>query len=169
MTSINGEIIRKADDYSKEGTLKAKQKKYIEANNDFSKAIELLSNAYHESMKNWNGIVSDEMISVELTLAEYYYNRGKVKIELEDYVGAYKNFELVIACRESFSNFSKVKSFDHYFADAYLEKGLLLILVISKSTNDKRWHDEGCKALKKARELGLVDADELLKKHCKNT
>lgn len=161
--------IIEAGDYLQKGAEKSKQKGHEDAAySDFSAGISLLRSSYKEAMKNWDGVVFNEMIEAEIRLAELYYNRAQVNVVFKKYIEAFKDFELATDCRESFSRFEKIKAYDHFFSEAYREKGLLQILKLARSTNDARWADEGCKSLKRAKELGCNNADALIEFYCKN-
>jgi len=77
---------------------------------------------------------------------EKYINSGNAKTDLKDYNGA-------------ITDFTKVIESDPKFVEAYFNRGIAKILLGQKHS--------GCLDLSKAGDLGLVAADEAIKKYCK--
>ena len=74
-----------------------------------------------------------------------YYNRGLTKCHLDDYDGAVDDF-------------SKAIDIDTMFAKAYFNRGAIKLLILGQE-------ESGTMDLQKARELGVEDAEKVIRKY----
>ncbi len=84
-------------------------------------------------------------VQLEPSFAFAYYDRAYVRCQLQDFNGAEKDCGLCIQA-------------DQYIADAYFNRGLLLLYMRDKLN--------ACENFSKASELGLVESYAIIKKYC---
>ena len=134
--------------YYTRGEAKIGIKDYNGAIEDFNKALELDSEnslAFSDRYHALKIIECSKKIQTDPTNTNAYCYRGDSKNSLLDYTGA-------------IADYTRVIEIDPYFAWAYNNRGLAKISLGQKVS--------GCMDLKKAKELGLSEAQESIKEYC---
>ena len=177
--------------YYERGLAKYFLQDYKGAIADLTKAIELEPegvSAYYvrgltkNSLQDYKGAIADftKAIEFELEDASVYYGRGEAKNGLQDYKGAIADYTMAIGINPEFARAyyvrgnakGKLQDTRGAIADftmaielypnnkeAFYNRGLAKILLGQK--------DSGCLDFKKAKELGLVQADTEINKNCR--
>jgi len=142
--------------YYNRGLAKKEINNFTGAVQDFNKAIEIdpeLTWAYFSrglvkaKLEDHNGELADysKAISIDKDFTEAYYNRGVALCNLQEYTKA-------------ISDFTKAITLNPDYADAYFNRGMAELLLGQQ--------EAGCVDLKKAGDLGLKEAFDVINQHC---
>lgn len=154
-----GEPILNSKDYYNQGVDKVAANDFKGAIIDFNMAIKLdpeYADAYYNrataklKLKDYKSAIDDFTEAIETkstSMPQFYpyYNRGLAKFQSQDYQGALADFNKTLEIKPD-------------YADAYLNRGLIKI-VLGKKEN-------GCVDLKKAKSLGAAKADKAIEVYC---
>lgn len=136
--------------------------------------------SYAES-DNYKDAIKNFTLAIELkpTFFEAYYNRGIVKSRLHSYYEAITDYNSAIDINDKFTeayysrgiakakiknyndalnDFNRTIELNSTFADAYLNRGIMKIILGRK--------ESGCDDLKKAKVLGVANADKAINLYC---
>ena len=179
-------------DYMNRGKTKLEKQDYRGAISDFTRATEIdpkNSTAYglrggaRGELKDNRGAISDlsKAIEYEPDNPTFYLARGSMKIEIEEYSGAISDYNKVIeldpkkALAYLGKGAAKFALKDYEDAIKNLNTGLELrpnyprgYYLRGVAKCELAQNESGCLDLNKARELDYSDADEAIKKYCKN-
>ncbi|OGU77074.1 MAG: hypothetical protein A2V93_05355 [Ignavibacteria bacterium RBG_16_34_14] len=179
-----------ADAYFNRGIAKGKLEDYREAIEDYNKVIEINPNdaeAYYNrgnakaNLEDYRGAIQDynKAIDINPKYAETYNNRGIVKGKLEDYRGAIQDYSKAIKINHKYADaynnrgvakgkledykgaiqdYNNAIEINPKYAGAYYNRGIAKYNLGKKS--------EACLDWRKAGELGVDDAYDLIRKYC---